>query len=103
LPGRESKQRYREKVESGETLRDARRTRCDGTQALHTRLIENLSKHNSVRSYLLFTLIEVAKGMAHHVNTEVAGSGQFIRDLVTAWVEKMVATCGAVSLPNKPS
>lgn len=38
-------------------------------------LIENPSKHNSVRSYLLFTLIEVAKGMAHHVNTEVAGSG----------------------------
>ncbi|KAL6088991.1 hypothetical protein STEG23_031027 [Scotinomys teguina] len=28
---------------------------------------------------------------------------QFIRDLVTAWVEKMAATCGPVSLPNKPS
>lgn len=36
--------------------------------------MENLSKHNSVRSYLLFTLtqmMEVAKGMTQHLSTKV--------------------------------
>lgn len=40
--------------------------------------IENLSKWNSIRSYLLFTLtqmMEVAKGIALHMSTEICLDG----------------------------